>query len=129
MHIESTEGFGKVEGGSLAGYESASVLSNIFSRIAMVSSGVTQRSSGSRFGIAEELVIGSISGERRTRTVVASEQPTVQQCSSGLQSQPTRSLSNRFSVARFAFHSGFWVLEEVFVVLTASLNLSGIRQT
>jgi hypothetical protein len=111
-----------VEGGSLAGYESASVLSNIFSRIATVSSGVTQRSSGSRFGTAEEFVIGSVSGERRTRTVVASGQPTVQQCSAEVQSQP-RSLSRRPSVARFAFHCGLRVLEEVFERLLHRLTV------
>ena len=45
---ESIEGFGSEEGGSLAGYESANVLSIIFSRMAAMSPDATQRSSGSR---------------------------------------------------------------------------------
>ena len=45
---ESIEGSGSVDGGSLAGYESANVLSIIFSRMAAMSPDATQRSSGSR---------------------------------------------------------------------------------
>src|ERR1051325_1076266 len=44
---ESSFGFGSVDGGSLAGNESASVLSSIFSRLPCRSSGFTGRSSGS----------------------------------------------------------------------------------
>lgn len=43
---ESLPGSGKVDGGSLAGNESASVLSSIFSRTAVSSAWFTEQSSG-----------------------------------------------------------------------------------
>jgi hypothetical protein len=47
---ESSVGSGRVEGGSLAGKESARVLSNIFSRVARTLPISVRRSSGSLFG-------------------------------------------------------------------------------
>lgn len=50
---ESSVGSGRVDGGSLAGKESARVLSNIFSRVARASPASVERSSGSRVGSVE----------------------------------------------------------------------------
>src|SRR3954462_5375492 len=55
---ESSSGSGKDEGGSLAGKESAIVLSSIFSRFASVSPELTILSSGSRLVESDGIGIG-----------------------------------------------------------------------
>jgi hypothetical protein len=63
---ESSLGFGRDDGASLAGKESAIVLSSIFSRFAFELSGSTTRSSGSLPGFFE----GSFSDAAFLRTMV-----------------------------------------------------------